>query len=154
MASPTDRAAFLANACDALERITTSAPPDRRASSDEWNSRMARALRECAMRGDRNVALFGAGTHTRALGETLREPPVRIACIIDDGAREGQTLWGFPVFTPHQASHLPIDTVILSGNSVEDVLWDRAALFRERGIPVVRLYTESRAIGVPASAAA
>ena len=149
-----DRATFLAQAGIALDRITASAGSDRRSASDEWNARMAKALRECALAGARNVALFGAGTPTRALGETLREPPVRIMCIIDDGAREGQTLWGFPVFTLERASMLPIDTVILSGNSVEDALWERAAPFRTRGIPVVRLYTQDRSQVSASSAAA
>jgi hypothetical protein len=149
-----DRATFLAQTAQALERITTSSGPDRRSASDEWNARMAKALRECGLRGARNVALFGAGTHTRALGETLREPPVRIMCIIDDGARDGQTLWGFPVFTLERASMLPIDTVILSGNSVEESLWTRALPFRDRGIPVVRLYTETSAPIASSAAAA
>jgi len=136
-----DRAAFLASAQAALDSIAAPTGPIAGASSREWNDRMAAALRRCALEGHRTVALYGAGTHTRALGETLREPPVRVACIIDDGATPGQTLWGYPVFTPALARALPLDVIVLSGNSVEHLLWDAAADFRRRGIPVIRVYT-------------
>jgi hypothetical protein len=134
---------FLAHAQAALCAITDPSTTGSLAgaAAREWNNRTAAALRDCALRGHRTVALFGAGTHTKALGDTLREPPVRIICIIDDAAHPGQTLWGYPVFTVEQAQSLPIDAVILSGNSVEHLLWDRAEPFRQRGIPVIRLYT-------------
>ena len=135
-----ERDRFLEQAARALESISVSSSVAD-ATPKEWNARMGAALRRCALDGHRTVALFGAGTHTKALGETLREPPVRIACIIDDGARDGQSLWGYPVFRVEVALGLPVDAVILSGNSVEALLWERAQPFRDRRVPVIRLYT-------------
>ena len=144
-----DRTAFLSRAQTALDAIAAPTGSVAGASTKEWNERTAAALRDCALRGHRNIALFGAGTHTRALGDTLRDPPVRVICIIDDAATEGQSLWGFPVFTADRAAALPIDAIVLSGNSVEDALWEAAGQFRQRGIPVIRLYTKAPAVRAP-----
>jgi hypothetical protein len=113
----------------------------------DWNAAIRAALQSCAERSLTRVALYGAGTHTRALAEALRDPPVEILCIIDDHpptpAVSGTTprLWGYPILTPGEALALPLDAVILSANSMEDRLWEAAAPFRERAIPVLRLYT-------------
>src|SRR5690606_30314998 len=108
----TDRAAFLSRAQASLDAVCTPTGSVAGASAREWNERTAAALRDCALRGFRNVALFGAGTHTRTLGDTLRDPPVRVICIIDNAATEGQSLWGYPVFAPDRASALPIDAIV------------------------------------------
>jgi hypothetical protein len=115
----------------------------------EWNAAMRAALQSCAERGLTRVALYGAGTHTRALGDALRDPPVEILAIIDDhpptAPIPGATprLWGYPVLPPGEAMALTLDAVILSANSMEDRLWAAAAPFRERGIRVIRLYARS-----------
>ncbi len=59
--------------------------------------RMRAALEECARAGKGRVALYAAGTHTRAMAGLLRDPPVEIAAIIDDDEKlQGRELWGVP----------------------------------------------------------
>jgi hypothetical protein len=110
------------------------------AGRSEWLCRMRAALEACAARGERRVALYGAGTHTRALGAVLMEPPVEIVCIIDDNADGDGRLWGYPVVTRDAALALGLDAVVLSANTWEDRLWEAGAPLREAGIPVHRLY--------------
>lgn len=108
-----------------------------------WVDRMVKALRDCAAAGRVRVALYGAGTHTRSIVSALAEPPVEIACIIDDGTRlHGKKLFGFPVVSREQALALRLDAVVLSANSHEDALWERARVFRDSGVEVVRLYED------------
>ena len=49
-------------------------------------------------------------------------------------------MWGFPLVSREQALQLGIDAVVISANSIEDRLWQQAAIFRERGILTLRLY--------------
>lgn len=108
-----------------------------------WSDRMRSALDRCAMQGRTRVALYGAGTHTRALGSVLREPPVQIVCIIDDDpGTHGQKLWNFPIVSREDALRMHVDAVVLSSNSLEDKLWENAARFRANSIPVIRLYED------------
>ena len=107
-----------------------------------WEEAVREAFYRCAARGERRVALYGAGTHTRAIGEALCTPEVEIVCIIDDDARRhGTTLWGFPIIAPDRILEQKVDAVVLSANSIEQQLWDRPAPLREAGISVERLYT-------------
>ncbi|MEO0482158.1 MAG: hypothetical protein AAF138_00875 [Planctomycetota bacterium] len=93
-------------------------------------------------RGAKRVALYGAGTHTRAIGEALMDPEVEIVAIIDDDARRsGERMWGYPVVTRAQAIELKPDAVLLSANSIEEQLWQNSADLRSAGIRVARLYT-------------
>lgn len=102
------------------------------------------ALTTCAKAGQKVVAIYGFGLHTQVAGSALREPPVKIACIIDDNeANQGRVAWGIPVVSREKALAMGVEAVILSGNSVEDALWANAAIFRERGIPVHRMYGKS-----------
>lgn len=111
--------------------------------SFEWLARTRAAIERCADEGKTTVALYGAGTHTRALGPVLLEPRVRVACIIDDNpARHGQRLWGFPIVSQQEAKAMGVQAVILSANSFEDKLWAGSAPLREAGVEVIRLYTE------------
>ena len=58
-----------------------------RTLASDWNESVRRALLNAAMLGKTRVAIYGAGTHTRAVGEALMEPGVEIVCLIDDDAR-------------------------------------------------------------------
>lgn len=112
-----------------------------------WLQRMRAALQACAVRGQRRVALYGAGTHTRACAAALAEPPVEICAVIDDNpAMHGRRLFGFPVVSLEQALSLRPDAVVLSANSHEQSLWERSAPFRALGVEVVRLYQPTAAI--------
>jgi hypothetical protein len=111
-----------------------------------WAQAVRRELLSCAALGMKRVAIYGAGTHTRAVGEVLMEPDVEIAAIIDDDARRhGTRLWGYPIVSPDAALTLNLDAIILSANSVEDLLWERTARHRDAGIRVIRLYGGQKA---------
>lgn len=106
-----------------------------------WAQAARRELLACSSQGIRRIALYGAGTHTRALGDVLMEPDVEIAAIIDDDARRhGGRLWGYPIISPEDALTMNLDAIILSANSIEDLLWERTRRHRDAGIRVIRLY--------------
>ncbi len=69
------------------------------------------------------------------------EPGVEIACVIDDDARRhGDRLWGYEIVSRERALELGLDAVVISANSIEGRLWERAGVFRDAGISVLRLY--------------
>ncbi len=108
-----------------------------------WTRRMRAALQRCADRGHTRVAVYGAGTHTRAIGEALRRPPVSIECIIDDAAaNHGQTLWNYPIVSQADALARGVQAVVLSSNQWEPQLWERSRPLREAGVEVLRLYRD------------
>lgn len=136
----------LAEAFDLLTNIIDvwGASPGHATQSAGWAQAARRAMETCASLGHRRIALYGAGTHTRALGDVLAEPQLDIVGIIDDDPRRhGQRLWGYPIISPAHALELKPDAIILSANSVEDLLWERTAPHRAAGICVTRLYGES-----------
>lgn len=115
-----------------LQRVTLAA---------DWGQAVRRALINCALLGHKRVAIYGAGTHTRAAAEALMEPPLQIVCIIDDDARRhGHRLWGYEIVSRDRALQLELDAVVISANSIEDRLWAQSAPLREQGIMVTRLY--------------
>jgi len=109
-------------------------------AADDWGDSLRRAIETCGSSGANRVAIYGAGTHTRACGEALIEPRTEVMIIDDDPRRHGQSLWGYEIRSPADALRVGVDAVILSANSIEDVLWERSGIFRDAGIPVVRLY--------------
>lgn len=131
------------DAFDLLINITDAWDPNLRSAllGDDWVSEMRDAISRCAANGLRRIGVYGAGTHTRAVGEAFMDPPVEICCIIDDDhRRHGKRLWGFPIVSPDDALQLKLDAVVLSANSIENLLWERSAKFREQGIQVISLY--------------
>ncbi len=108
----------------------------------DWNESLRQALLNCAALGLNTVAIYGAGTHTRAVAEALMEPAVNIVCIIDDDTRrQGQRLWGYEIVSLQSALDLDLDAVVLSANSIEDTLWARAEPLRNKGIKTIPLYS-------------
>ena len=109
--------------------------------ADSWTVRMTGALKSCAERGLKRVALFGAGTHTRRVGASLLTPPVEVVGVVDENPDlRGQRLWNFPIVSVEDALAIDLDAVVLSSSTMEERLWESAAPFRERGVEVVRLY--------------
>ena len=110
----------------------------------DWNDSVGHALGLCSARGHKRVGIYGAGTHTRAVGDALLEPGVEIVCVIDDDARRhGDRMWGYEIVSCERAIELELDAVVISANSIEDRLWDNCEVFRKRGIDTLRLYGTS-----------
>lgn len=132
------------NALDAFDLLTNLVDLWDVGTSPSWSETVRRAIAACRSAGMKRVALYGAGTHTRAVGDALMEPGVEIVGIIDDDhRRHGQRLWGFPIISPDRALELEPDAIILSANTFEDQLWEKTATHRAAGIHVARLYTET-----------
>jgi hypothetical protein len=118
----------------------------RVAIDNPYADAIGRTLLACRDAGQDPVAIYGFGLHTQVAGSALREPPVKVACIIDDNeSNHGRVAWGIPVVSREAALRMGVRAVILSGNSVEDALWTNAAVFRERGIEVRRIYGSTQA---------
>ncbi|MBX3351429.1 MAG: FkbM family methyltransferase [Phycisphaeraceae bacterium] len=126
-------------ALDALRRNPPSLP------LDELNARLRGVFDRLAARGLNQIAIYGAGAHTRTrLAEILMECPVRVACVIDDDPRrQGNRLWGFPIVSRDQAIAMGVSAVVLSSDLFEDDLWKISADIRAAGVEVIRLYGAS-----------
>lgn len=115
--------------------------------ANEPCERLENALASCAERGITRVAIYGTGTHTRRAVQALAEPPVEVACFLDDNEElHGTTLWGFPVVAPGAAEG--IGAIICSSDSFEHVMAERVAHLAERGVAVVTLYDRQPVGGV------
>lgn len=105
------------------------------------NRMIETALRTCASRGLKPVAIYGAGRHTLNAAESLAQPQVPVACIIDDNpARHGKRLWGYEIVSRDEALRRGVKAVLLSSDSAEGALWDNCTEFAARNIPVFRFY--------------
>ncbi|MHA7812648.1 MAG: hypothetical protein ACX94C_04555 [Phycisphaerales bacterium] len=134
------------DAFDLLTNLVDVWDPGLRSAvlGEDWTGSVRATLAQCAIDGHHRIGIYGAGTHTRAVGEAFMEPPIEICCIIDDDARRyGQHLWGFEITSPERALEMDLDAVVISANSIEDVLWERASVFRERGIATICVYADS-----------
>jgi len=119
------------------------------AAAPEAARRMRAALQRLARAGKRRVALYGAGTHTRAMGGALMQPPVEIVCLIDDDPRlAGERLWNYPIVGRDAARTLGLDAVVLSSNSREEELREAAAALASDGVEIVPLYA-LKEVGAP-----
>lgn len=106
-----------------------------------WAKAMTGALEGCAARGLGPVAIYGAGSHTRSIPQALMEPPVEVACIIDDNAsRQGARMWGYPIVSMEEAVRRGVRAVVLSARGHEASMWDNTAALWSAGVEVVRLY--------------
>jgi hypothetical protein len=56
-------------------------------------------------------------------------------------------MWGFEIVPPETAIEMKPDAVVLSANSIEAMLWDRASTFRDAGIETVRIYGHAPSSG-------
>ena len=121
-------------------------------AQQNWENTTKAAMERLARQGVRRVALYGAGTHTKALSNLLADPPVEVVCVVDDSPKNiGRKMWGFPIVNKRDAIQMGVQAVILSANSVEDKLWILSEPFRAAGIPVVRLYTADTNAGARAT---
>ncbi len=128
---------------DVLARVRSGQTPRTIAEAGDLpGPRMSEALDLCAKVRLDTVALYGAGAHTVSAGAALASAKVDVACVIDDG-RSGGTLWGYPIVSPEEAMAFGIRGVIVSSDSVEDLLVSRCGRYLAAGVPVIRLYGPS-----------
>ena len=110
------------------------------AMSNPFSDAMTVTLLRCQAAGHDPVALYGYGLFTQSAAASLREPPVRIDCIIDDDpTRHGRSAWNIPVVSRESALSRGIKGVVLAALSVQDRLWASSAMFRDSGITVYRV---------------
>lgn len=89
--------------------------------------------------GIRQIAIYGAGQHTRRLLERHRVEPFQIQCIVDDHPSSAM-LCGIPVVTPAEIERFDLDALVLSSDSIESLLLRRAHQWLPEHIPVISLY--------------
>ncbi|MEM9082747.1 MAG: hypothetical protein AAGB34_04060 [Planctomycetota bacterium] len=105
------------------------------------------ALRSCVELGDRRIAVFGAGQHTRKAGNALAFTNAEIIAIVDDNpALIGQRMWNFPIVTMKEALALELDALILSSDAHETRLREAAEPLQQNGVRIVGLYTPDTAV--------
>lgn len=119
---------------------TTTESPRARFVSRQWRSVAAAA-------GDRPIAIYGAGRHTRWLLEQVRslDGGPQISVIIDDEPRSRESIAGVEVRRPAEADPSSVGVVVISSESIESHLAQRASLWAERSPApsrpvIIRLY--------------
>lgn len=152
--APFDRALFAREYTRRAEKHWESRyAPKRDAGPDPAAARMTGALEACAREGLGRVCVYGAGKHTRRLGEALMAPPVDVLGIIDDNpALTGSSLWGYPILSGSAAAALGPEAIVLSSDTIESRLAEAAeAIAGPIGARVIRLYAgDDASIGAPA----
>ncbi|MDX9911771.1 MAG: class I SAM-dependent methyltransferase [Phycisphaerales bacterium] len=95
---------------------------------------------ECAARGVRRIALYGAGEHTERLGPaTWARRGVEVVAVLDDQPRAA-SMMGVPIVRPVDLRE-SIDAVVVSSDAHEDAIARRAEeLFTPKGVEVLRIY--------------
>ena len=117
----------------------STVPTDLQAKDDRLDQAVRRIVPELTGRGCRNVALYGAGLHTRRLLALTRLEPMNIVCIVDD-APAGESLEGIEVIRPADIGRFEIDAIVLSSDTVEPILARNAETWKPEGVEVVALY--------------
>jgi len=127
--------------------LRVNAPPVAGASAapSDAAERASRLLQDIARRGEGPVAIYGAGSHTRALAVVWAKSPVEIVGVIDDDdTRLGDRLWGWPIFRSEMAHESRARSVVISSWMYESEIWERRrATLEAAGMRVWRLYGAS-----------
>ena len=87
----------------------------------------------------RRVALYGAGKHTTRLLAVSDLAPLEIVCIVDDEPHSDR-IDRYPVVRPSEIGKYPIDAVLLSSDTVEELLAARAETWVPEGVKIVSIY--------------
>ncbi len=107
--------------------------------------RFMQALSELQAEGRKRIMIYGGGMHTpKMLSRPLDLADMQLVGVVDD-APEKNGLWlcGLTVVSAEEAKQLDADAVIVSSDTIEDILFEQAcATFPE--LPVYRLYGEDR----------
>jgi len=95
----------------------------------------------------RPIALYGAGAHTRRMLDMVKDVPdgPRVAVILDDEAGSRRDIAGIGVRTPSAVDPSSVAAIIVSTDTLQERLGDRARAWAEGAAPgerpeVVRLY--------------
>jgi hypothetical protein len=102
------------------------------------------AVQRCREEGARRIAIYGAGSQTRALipmWQALGGPPIQEIIVTDETA--DKTFMGFPVVSANRFNPSNADAIVLSSNGYES---DMAATCAERW-PGKRVYPIWRPLG-------
>lgn len=102
----------------------------------------AARLRETLRRlSGRLVVIHGTGRHTIELAGVLADSPARIAAFADDDpARQGKTLWNWPIIAPAEVSRTGAGDVVISSWINQDAIVARAGVYQRQGVRVHTLY--------------
>lgn len=130
-----------------------------RLAQDELIWRVGRVIRDALRSGSRRIAVYGTGQHThrlRVLFEYQHEnllldkgEPDPFVAFIDDAAPplngrsvdRAERRFDRPMLTLADAvERLSPDTILLSSDAFESVMWARTADLRARGVRVIALY--------------
>ncbi len=124
--------------------------------ADSPGSRAREAIQAAKKEGAnvQAVWLYGAGKHTRRLlmeRQRVESVGCRLVGIIDDAAKPGGSMCALPVVTREALLEMQrsgkgaVDMIVLSSDSMEDVLWRASEQLRAAGIRVLRLYSAMKA---------
>jgi len=99
-------------------------------------------LREALARlGGRRIIIHATGRHTLELSGVLADSPAAIAAFADDDpARQGRSLWNWPIVSPADAARTGATDVVISSWINQDAIWERRAVYVRQGLAVHRLY--------------
>ena len=112
---------------------------------DEAARRMGEAIARLEREGARTIAIFGAGQHTHRAAPAFGSASLTIDAILDDDpVRSGASIAGVPVVSPeaYLARRRP-DAIVLSSDTLEPTLYERARRLAPHDLRLVRLYIET-----------
>ncbi len=85
------------------------------------------------------IALYGAGKHTERLLKLTDLSPLSIQCIVDDNPTR-KHIRSFPVIKPENIGKYEVDALLISSDSLESVLQQKAGKWLPPGIKILTLY--------------
>ncbi len=109
----------------------------RRATDICLGSRIREVLGPKRAAGLTEIKLWGSGAHTGRALPHLHAMGIRVTAIVDDYP-QAQPIYGLPI---ERTDTLAAgDTVLLSSDTFESLMWRRSAPARARGVRVIPLY--------------
>lgn len=99
-------------------------------------------LREVLARLDgRDIAIHGAGRHTRELAPIIQSSGARVVAVADDNLElRGQVVMGVEVVAPEEVRRTTATDVVISSWMHEEAIWRRRQVYEVMGLRVHRLY--------------
>jgi len=85
------------------------------------------------------VALYGGGLHSERLLQSDAFSHLQVVCVLDDFANDSY-LMGIPVVSPARCAEYSPDVIVVSSDTIEGKLFDKAVGFSPN-LPVLTMYT-------------